>query len=131
MLRIHVGGHQHLTAGEAPLRQLQGDLVALSKADWLPGREGLDVVVEERTAGLSVQIFGGHEALLGHLRAAVDAGEILAPVQIHRIFLLGDVAEHPAHGAGSLLMFPDKAARRHGKSPRLSPPADGSPPRRF
>ena len=103
VFRIHMGGHQHLTAGEEPLRQLQSDLVGLRKADRLLGREGLGVVVEERAAGFAVQILGGHEALLSHLCPAVDAGEIPPPIQIHRLFLLGDVAEHPAHGAGGLL----------------------------
>ena len=131
VFRIHVGGHQHLATGEEPLRQLQGDLVGLSKTDWLLGREGLDIVVEERAAGLAVQILGDHEALLCHLCPAVDAGEILLPVQIYRLFLLGHVVEYPAHGPGGLLMFPDKAARRHGRSPRLSLSVDGSPPRRF
>ena len=130
MLRIHVGGHQHLTAGEEPLRQLQGDLVGLRKADLLLGGEGLDVVVEKRAAGFAVQILGGQEALLCHLCPAVDAGEILPPIWIHRLFLLGDVAEHPAHGPGGLLMFPDEAARCHRRSPRLSLSAAGLPPRR-
>lgn len=56
VFRIHMGGHQHLTAGEEPLRQLQSDLVGLRKADRLLGREGLGVVVEERAAGFAVQI---------------------------------------------------------------------------
>lgn len=131
MFRIHMGGHHHLTAGEEPLRQLQGDLVGLRRNHIFLRREGLDVVVKERAAGLAVQILGGHEALLGHLCAAVDAGEILPPVQIHRLFLLGDVAEHPAHGAGGLLTLFDEAACRHRRSPRLSLSAGSSPPHRF
>ena len=131
MLRIHVGGHQHLTAGEEPLRQLQGDLVGLCRSHVFLRREGLDIVVEKRAAGLAVQILGGHEALLSHLCPAVDAGEILPPIWIHRLFLLGDVAEHPAHGPGGLLMFPDEAARCHRRSPRLSLSAAGLPPHKF
>ena len=131
VFRIHVGGHQHLAAGEEPLRQLQGDLVGLCRSYVFLRREGLDVVVEERAAGFAVQILGGHETLLCHLCPAVDAGEILAPVQIYRLFLLGHVAEHPAHGAGGLLMFPDEAARCHRRSPRLSLSAGSSPPHRF
>ena len=130
VFRIHMGGHQHLATGEEPLRQLQGDLVGLCRSHVFLRRERLDVVVEERAAGLAVQILGGHEALLRHLRPAVDAGKILPPIQIHRLFLLRDVAEHPAHGTGGLLMFPDEAARRHRRSPRISLPAGGSPPRR-
>ena len=131
MFRIHMGGHQHLTAGEEPLRQLQGDLVGLRRNQIFLRREGLDVVVEERAAGLAVQILGGHEALLGHLCAAVDAGEILPPIWIHRLFLLRHVAEHPAHGAGGLLTLLDEAARCHRRSPHPSPSAGSSPPHRF
>ena len=131
MFRIHMGSHQHLAAGEEPLRQLQGNLVGLSKADWLLGREGLDVVVEERAASFAVQILGGHEALLCHLCPAVDAGEILTPDQIHRLFLLRYVAEHPIHGPGGLLTLFDEAACRHRRSPRLSLSAGSSPPHRF
>ena len=131
MLCVHVGSHQHLTAGEEPLRQLQGDLVGLRRDHIFLRREGLDVVVEERAAGLAVQILGGYEALLSHLRAAVDAGEIPPPIQIHRLFLLGDVAEHPVHGAGGLLTLLDETARRHRRSPHPSPSAGSSPPHRF
>lgn len=128
--RIHVGGHQHLTAGEEPLRQFQGDLVGFRRSHIFLRREGLDIVVEESAAGLAIQILSGHEALLCHLRATVDTGEILPPIQIHRLFLLRDVAEYPAHGAGGLLTLLDEAARRHRRSPHLSPSAGGLPPRR-
>ena len=131
VFRIHMGGHQHLATGEEPLRQLQGDLVGLCRNHIFLRRKGLDVVVEERAAGLAVQILGGHEALLCHLCPAVDAGEILPPIWIHRLFLLGDVVEHPAHGAGGLLTLLDETARRHRRSPRPSLSAGSSPPRRF
>ena len=131
VFRIHMGGHQHLATGEEPLRQLQGDLVGLCRSHVFLRREGLDIVVEERAAGLAVQILGGHEALLSHLCPAVDAGEILPPIWIHRLFLLGDVTEHPAHGAGGLLTLLDEAARCHRRSPHPSPSAGSSPPHRF
>ncbi len=76
MFRIHMGGHQHLTAGEELLRQLQGDLVGFRRSHILLGREGLDVVVEEGAAGLAVEMLGGHKALLGQRGETVDAGEI-------------------------------------------------------
>lgn len=131
VFRIHMGGHQHLTAGEEPLRQLQGDLVGLRRSHVFLRREGLDVVVEERAAGLAVQILGGHEALLSHLRAAVDAGQVAIPLCINCLFLLGHIVEYPAHGASGLLTLLDEAARRHRRSPRLSLTAGGSPPRRL
>ena len=120
MFRVHMGGRQHLTAGEEPLRQLQGDLVGLRRSHVFLRREGLDVVVEEGAAGLAVEMLGGHKALLGQRGGTVDTGEIPPAVLVHGLFLLGDVAEHPAHGAGGLLPLLDKATRRRGKSPGLS-----------
>ena len=117
MFRVHMGGRQHLTAGEEPLRQLQGDLVGLRRSHVFLRREGLDVVVEEGAAGLAVEMLGGHKALLGQRGGTVDTGEIPLAVLVHGLFLLGDVAEHPAHGGGGLLPLSDKATRRRGKSP--------------
>ena len=117
MFRVHMSGRQHLAAGEEPLRQLQGDLVGLRRSHVFLRREGLDVVVEEGAAGLAVEMLGGHKALLGQRGGTVDTGEIPPAVLVHGLFLLGDVAEHPAHGGGGLLPLSDKATRRRGKSP--------------
>ena len=120
MRPVDVGSHQHFAAGEEPLRQLQGDLVGLRKADLLLGREGLDVLVEEGSVGLSVEVLGRQETFLCQLRRAVDTGEIAAAGFIHRLFLLRHVADHPPHGARRLFPLFDVATGRQGRSPNLS-----------
>ena len=85
---VDVCGHQNLAAWEEPLRQLLGDLVRFRRRDFLFGREGLDVLVEEDPIGLSIEILGSHETFLCQLRRAVDTGEMAAAGFIHRLFLL-------------------------------------------
>ena len=88
VLRVDVCGHQNLAAWEEPLRQLLGDLVRFRRRDFLFGREGLDVLVEEGSVGLSVEVLGRQETFLCQLRRAVDTGEMAAAGFIHRLFLL-------------------------------------------
>ena len=85
---VDVCGHQNLAAWEEPLRQLLGDLVRFRRRDFLFGREGLDVLVEEGSVGLSVEVLGRQETFLCQLRRAVDTGEMAAAGFIHRLFLL-------------------------------------------
>ena len=65
MLRVDVGGNKYLTAWKELFRQFQRNFVGFGRGDVLSRREGLNILVEEYSAGLAVQIFGGHEALLG------------------------------------------------------------------
>lgn len=88
VLRVDVCGHQNLAAWEEPLRKLLGDLVRLRRRDFLFGREGLDVLVEESPVGLSVEVLGRQETFLRQFRRAVDTGEIAAAGFVHRLFLL-------------------------------------------
>ena len=88
VLRVHVCGHQNLAAWEEPLRQFLSDLVRFRRRDFLFGRERLDVLVEEGSAGLPVKVLGCQETFLCQLRRAVDTGEIAAAGFIHRLFLL-------------------------------------------
>lgn len=120
VFRVHVRGHQHLAAWEEPLRQLLRDLVRFRRRDFLFGGEGLDVLVEEGSADLSVEVLGRHETLLCQLRRAVDTGEVAAAGFIHRLFLLRHVADHPPHGACRLFPLFDVATGRQGRSPDLS-----------
>ena len=120
MFRVHVRGHQHLAAWEEPLRQFLSDLVRFRRRDFLFGGEGLDVLVEEGSVGLSVEVLGCQEAFLRQLRRAVDTGEIAAAGFIHRLFLLRHVADHPPHGARRLFPLFDVATGRQGRSPDLS-----------
>ena len=88
VFRVHVRGHQNLAAWEEPLRQFLSDFVRFRRRDFLFGGEGLDVLVEEGSAGFSVEVLGCQEAFLRQLRRAVDTGEIAAAGFIHRLFLL-------------------------------------------
>ena len=56
VLRVHVCGHQNLAAWEEPLRQFLSDFVRFRRRDFLFGGEGLDVLVEEGSAGFSVEV---------------------------------------------------------------------------
>ena len=120
VLRVHVCGYQHLAAWEEPLRQFLGNSVCFSRGEIFLRGEGLDVLVEEGPVGLSVEILGCHETLLRQLRRAVDTGEIAAAGFIHRLFLLGHIADHPPHGARRLLPLFDVATGRQRRSPDLS-----------
>lgn len=120
VLRVNVCGHQNLAAWEEPLCQFLSDLVRFRRHDFLFGQEGLDVLVEEGSAGLPVKVLGCQEAFLRQLRRAVDTGEIAAAGFIHRLFFLGHIADHTPHGARRLLPFFDVATGRQRRSPVLS-----------
>lgn len=120
VLRVDVCGHQNLAAWEEPLRQFLSDLVRFRRRDFLFGGEGLDVLVEEGSVGLSVEVLGCQEAFLCQLRRTVYSGEIAAAGFVHRLFLLGHIADHPPHGARRLLLLLNVAASRQRRSPALS-----------
>ena len=120
VFRIDVCGHQNLAAWEEPLRQFLSDFVRFRRRDFLFGGEGLDILVEEGSVGLSVEVLGCQETFLRQLRRAVDTGEVAAAGFIHRLFLLGHIADHPPHGARRLLPLFDVATGRQRRSPNLS-----------
>lgn len=119
MLCIDVRCHQHLAAGEEPLRQLQRDLVGLGRGDVLLGREGLNILVEKCPVCFAVQAFGGHECLLRQVCRTVDASEIAPTVRAQRFLVLGHIADDARHSPGRLLGLLNEAARRHEISPRF------------
>lgn len=123
VLGVHMSGDQDLAAGEELLRQLEPELVRLGRGEIFFRREGLDILVEEGAGVLSVEVFGSHETLHGHIRHTVDAGEIAPAVLVHCLFGLGHIPDHPAHAPDGLLARLDEATGRHGTSPDLSPPA--------
>ena len=88
VFRVHVCGYQHLTAWEEPLRQFLGNSVCFSRGEIFLRGEGLDVLVEEGSVGLSVKILGCQKTFLCQLRRAVDTREIAAAGFVHRLFLL-------------------------------------------
>ena len=120
VFRIDVCGHQNLASWEEPLRQLLGDLVCFSRGEIFLRGEGLDVLVEEGSAGLSVEILGRHETPLCQLWRAVDTGEVAAAGFIHRLFLLGHIADYPSHGTRRLLPLFDVTTGRQRRPPYLS-----------
>ena len=120
VFRVHVRGHQHLAAWEEPLRQFLGNSVCFSRGEIFLRGEGLDILVEEGPVGLSVEVLGCQETFLCQLRRAVDTGEIAAAGFIHRLFLLGHIADHPPHGARRLRPLFDVATGRQRRSPVLS-----------
>ena len=120
VLRIDVCGNQNLASWEEPLRQFLSDFVRFRRRDFLFGGEGLDILVEEGSVGFSVEVLGCQETLLCQLRRAVDTGEIAAAGFVHRLFLLGHIADHPPHGARRLLLLLNVAASRQRRSPALS-----------
>ena len=120
VFRIDVCGHQNLAAWEEPLRQFLSDFVRFRRRDFLFGGEGLDVLVEEGSVGLSVEVLGCQEAFLRQLRRAVDTGEVAAAGFIHRLSLLRHIADHPPHGARRLRPLFDVATGCQRRSPVLS-----------
>ena len=121
MLSVHMGCHQHLTAGEELLRQFQPDLVGLGGSEVFFRGEGLGILVEEGSVVLPVEPFGGHEALHGHICHTVDARQVAVPLLVHGLLWLGYILDHPPHAPCRLLALFDEATGRHG-SPGLSLP---------
>ena len=81
---IAVGGHLHLMSGPGFHGELSGDGVGLLIGDILPGREGLDILVEVDAVQFAVSIFGSEELRGGVQSVAADAADIpLAGELIH------------------------------------------------
>ena len=121
VLPIHMSCHQNLTAGEESLRQFQPDLMGLGGSKIFFWGEGLGVLVEEGACVFSVEVFGGHEALHGHICHAVDPRQVAVALFVHGFLWLGYILDHPPHAPGRLLAFLDKATGRRDESPDLSP----------
>ena len=121
VLPVHMSCHQDLTAGEESLRQFQTDLMGLGGSERFFRGEGLGVLVEEGAGVFSVEVFGGHEALHGHICHAVDPRQVAVALLVHGFLWLGYILDHPSHAPGRLLTFLDEATGRRGESPDLSP----------
>ena len=121
VLPVHMSCHQDLTAGEESLRQFQPDLMGLGGSEIFFRGEGLGVLVEEGAGVFSVEVFGGHEALHGHICHAVDPRQVAVALLVYGFLWLGYILDHPSHAPGRLLTFLDEATGRRGESPDLSP----------
>lgn len=86
---IAVGGHLHLMSGPGFHGELSGNVVRLLIGDILPGREGLDILIEVDAVQLAVGILGGEELRDGIQSVTADAADIPLPGHsIHRLALL-------------------------------------------
>ena len=111
---IAVGGHLHLMPRPCLRRKLQTDGMGLDIGDVLPGRKGLDILVEVDAVQLVVGGLGGEKFREGILAVAVEAGHIPATGFgvggfVHPLA----VAHDGFHGTDMLLSFPDVGHSRH------------------
>lgn len=120
VLPVHMSSHQDLTAGEESLRQFQPDLMGLGGSEIFFRGEGLGVLVEGADV-FSVEAFGGHEALHGHICHAVDPRQVTVALLVHGFLWLGYILDHLSHAPSRLLAFLDEATGRRDGSPDLSP----------
>jgi len=105
---IAVGGHLHLMSGPGFHGELSGDGVGLLIGNVLPGREGLDILIEVDAVQLAVGILGGEELRDGIHSVTADAADIaMAGQLIHGLALLQAVPHDTDHGAGMLPGFLD------------------------
>ena len=111
---IAVGGHLHLMSGPGFHGELSGNVVRLLIGDVLPGREGLDILIEVDTVQFAVGILGGEELRDGIHSITTDAADIPLPGElIHGLALLQAVPHDTDHGAGMLPGFLDIGYGRH------------------
>ena len=111
---IAVGGHLHLMSGPGFHGELSGNVVRLLIGDILPGREGLDILIEVDAVQLTVGMLGGKELRDGIHSVTANAADIPLPGQlIHDLALLQAVPHDTDHGAGMLPGFLDVSYGRH------------------
>ena len=111
---ITVSGHLHLMSGPCFHGELSGDGMGLLEGDILPGREGLDILIEIDAFQLAVSIFGGEELRDGVQSVTADAAHIPLPSDlIHSLTFLQAVPHDTDHGTGMLPGFLDVSYGRH------------------
>ena len=79
---IAVGGHLHLMSGPCFHGELSGNVVRLLIGDVLPGREGLDILIEVDAVQLAVGILGGKELRDRIHSVTADAADIPLPGEL-------------------------------------------------
>ena len=115
---IAVGSHLHLMTGPGFGGELSGDLVSLLIGDVLPGREGLDILIEVDAVQLAVGILGCQKLGDGIQPVTADAADIPLPGQlINRLCFLQAVPHDTDHGTGMLPGFLDVSYGRHWLPP--------------
>ena len=111
---ITVGGHLYLMPRPGLRRKLQPDGMGLGVGDVLPGRKGLDILVEVDAVQLVVGGLGGEKFREGILSVAVQPGHIPdAGFRVGGFVHPPAVAHDGFHGTDMLLGFPDIGHSRH------------------
>lgn len=114
MLGIAVGGHLYLMSGPGFRGELSGNGMGLLVGDILPGREGLDILIEVDAVQLAVGMLGGEKLRDGIHSVTADAADIaMAGQLIHGLALLQAVPHDTDHGTGMLPGFLDVSYGRH------------------
>lgn len=118
MVRVYMGGHQHLEVGKFPLGQLQADGVGLLGRQVVLFAEGLDEVVVLPPVCFPKPLLGELHFREGGLGGAVPTGHQPLPFPQCLFFLLG-VPQHSSERTPASAPVLDG-----GESSRLrSPPA--------
>ena len=105
---IAVGGHLHLMPGPCFHSELSGDVVGLFIRDVLPGREGLNILIEVDAVQLAVGILGGKKLRDRVQSVTANAADIPLPGElIHGLAFLQAVPHDTDHGTGVLPSFLD------------------------
>ena len=79
---IAVGGHLHLMSGPGFHGELSGNVMSLLIGNVLPGREGLDILIEIDAVQLVVGILGSEELRDGVQSVTADAADIPLPGEL-------------------------------------------------
>ena len=79
---IAVGGHLYLMPGPCFHGELSGDSMSLLIGDILPGREGLDILIEVDAVQLAIGMLGGKELRDGIHSVTADAADIPLPGEL-------------------------------------------------
>ena len=108
VLGIAVGGHLHLVPRPGFGGKLQPNLVCLLVVDVLPGRKGLNILVEIDAVQLVVGGLGGEKFRERIGAVAIQSGHVSNPgFQVGGLVLPLAVPHHRLHGADMLLGFLD------------------------
>ena len=111
---IAVGGYLHLMSGPGFHCELSGDGMSLLVGNVLPGREGLDILIEVDAVQLAIGMLGGKELRDGVQSVTADATDIpLSGDLIHGLAFLQAVPHDTDHGTGVLPGFLDISYGRH------------------
>ena len=114
VLGIAVGGYLHFISRPRFLCKRSGDLMCLLGCNFLPGMEGLHILIEVDSIRFVVGSLRCKKFCDGITAIAVDTADQLSLRQfIHRLLILGAVFHNSDHGTEVLLLFLDVSDCRH------------------